>query len=407
MMTLDRQVSNNNFYAFLWHAVFLALANNFMDIDTVIPAMILDAGGSSLQLGLLTAVMISSGQVSQLFFAPYLSNQLFKKKFLLLGINLRIFSLLALAGLFISADAFSGGTVIMLIFVLIAIFAVSGGFANINYMDILGKSIIQNHRKHFFSMKQIISSIGVLVSAYFARKILQTYGFPKNYTLLFTSAGFLLTLASLGFWRIREVQADALKIPHFKNYLAKIATEIKGNKRLKYYLLVLNTQGVVLVLLPFLILFAKNQMDVANAAVGNYLLLKVIGSVIAGGTLYIFAKKLKYRYLLYITSLSAIIISLLVIFVPETYLFPQIFLLAGLIFAFYRMTIGGVLLEVTNTQNRALYTGISGAGNILPGLYPIFSGWIVGKFSFTLFFAITILFLSFSIYFIYKLNCKH
>jgi len=406
-MRLNKQVSNNNFYVFLWHAVFLALANNFMDIDTVIPAMILDAGGNSFQLGLLTAVMISSGQVSQLFFAPYLSNQLFKKKFLLFGINLRVFSLLALALLFVSAEALNGGTVILLIFILIAIFAVSGGFANINYMDILGKSIIQNQRKHFFSLKQIIASIGVLISAYFARKILQTYGFPKNYTLLFASAGILLSIASLGFWRIQEVKTEGLKISHLKNYLSKVATEIKKNNRLKYYLLVLNTQGVVLVLLPFLILFAKNKMDVTNAAVGNYLLLKVIGSVIAGGTLYIFAKKLKYRYLLYLTSIAAIVTSLLVLNLQPHYLFPWIFLLAGLIFAFYRMTIGGVLLEVTNSQNRALYTGITGAGNILPGLYPIFSGWIVGKFSFTAFFTITILILSLSLYFINKLNCQH
>jgi MFS family permease len=406
-MELNKKISNKNIHSLIWHAVFLALANNFMDIDTVIPAMILDAGGSSFQLGLLTAVMISSGQVSQLFFASYLSNKLVKKKFLLAGINLRIFSLLSLAALFISAKFLSGGVVILLIFIFIAIFAVSGGFANISYVDIMGKSILKEQRKHFFSIKQIISSIGVLVSAYFARKILQNFNFPQNYTYLFASAGILLTVASLGFWRIHEVRAEVLKISHFRDYLGKILHEVKDNRRLKYYLFVLNTQGVVLVLLPFLILFAKNKMDVANSAVGNYLLLKVIGSVFAGGILFLFARKLKYRYLLYITSVAAIIISLLVMFVPPAYLFPQIFLLAGLIFAFYRMTISGVLLEVTTTQNRALYTGITGAGNILPGLYPILSGWIVGQFSFAAFFITTVLILTLSIFFIYKLNCRH
>jgi hypothetical protein len=41
-MTLTRNISNHNFYAFLWHAGFLAFAQNFMDVDTVIPAMIIE-----------------------------------------------------------------------------------------------------------------------------------------------------------------------------------------------------------------------------------------------------------------------------------------------------------------------------------------------------------------------------
>ena len=38
-MILSREISNHNFYAFLWHAGFLALAQNFMDVDTVIHAI--------------------------------------------------------------------------------------------------------------------------------------------------------------------------------------------------------------------------------------------------------------------------------------------------------------------------------------------------------------------------------
>ena len=44
-MELNKQISQHNYYLFLWHAVFLALAINFTDVDTIIPAMMLDAGG--------------------------------------------------------------------------------------------------------------------------------------------------------------------------------------------------------------------------------------------------------------------------------------------------------------------------------------------------------------------------
>ena len=63
-MKINNQTSKHNYYSFLWHAVFLALAINFMDMDTIIPAMMLDAGGSALQLGILTAIMLGGGRVA-------------------------------------------------------------------------------------------------------------------------------------------------------------------------------------------------------------------------------------------------------------------------------------------------------------------------------------------------------
>ncbi len=55
-MKLNQSISGNNFRAFLWHAVFLALAINFIDMDTVISSMLVNAGGNAFSL----------------FFLPYL-----------------------------------------------------------------------------------------------------------------------------------------------------------------------------------------------------------------------------------------------------------------------------------------------------------------------------------------------
>src|SRR5680860_558237 len=95
-MALTNKISTHNFYSFLWHASFLAFAKNFMDVDTIIPAMIVEAGGGAMHIGIMTAIMLGGSSFMQLFFAPYLSNKAQKKNYLLLGINVRIF---ALAGL--------------------------------------------------------------------------------------------------------------------------------------------------------------------------------------------------------------------------------------------------------------------------------------------------------------------
>jgi len=405
-MYLTERISKNNYYSFLWHAIFLALAQNFMDTDTIIPAVMIDAGGTPLHIGILTAIVIGSGRLSQLIFAPFLNNKPYKKIFLLTGINARIITLIGMMLLFIFTKMLSNNLIIWLIFILIFTFSISGGFANITYTDILGKSVLQENRKHFFSIKQVISSFGVLISAYLARYLLRIYDYPKNYAVLFFIAAVLLGIASLGFWKIKEVEAENLKIRHLKEFLPIIRKELKTNKRFANYLLLTNTQGVTLVFLPFLILYTKDIFGAVGQNIGNYLLLKVIGGVIAGSIMFYYARKVRYHYLLYITSIISILIAISILIFPGDILFPYIFLFGGLVYAFHKIAIGGILLEITTNKNRVLYTGLSGAGNILPAIFPLLGGWIIIQYGFTSFFLTIIFIVLISFYFIYKLNCQ-
>jgi len=116
-LKLTPGISRHNYYSFLWHASFLALAQNFMDIDTVIPAMLVDAGGNGFHIGLMTAIMLGGSSFTQLIFAPFISNQPYKKKFLLLGINTRIISLLFMS--IMLYFSITGRHTIWLIFLLI------------------------------------------------------------------------------------------------------------------------------------------------------------------------------------------------------------------------------------------------------------------------------------------------
>ncbi len=149
-MQISEKRSKINFRSYLWHAIFLALASNFMDVDTIIPSMLVKAGGNSVHLGLLTAIMLGGSSVMQLVFAPMLSKKPFKLKYLLLGINLRVVALLLISVMFFFSRSLSGDTIIVLIFVLISIFSFSGSYSGISYTDILGKSIRAESRKSFF-----------------------------------------------------------------------------------------------------------------------------------------------------------------------------------------------------------------------------------------------------------------
>jgi MFS family permease len=405
-INLSKSVSKHNFYSFLMHAIFLALAMNFMDVDTIIPAMLIESGGSSMHIGLLTAIMLGGSSFTQLLFSPYLQNKSFKKKHLLFGINARIASLAGLSLLFFFSVSLSGDARILFIFILITIFAFSGAFANISYTDILGKSVLPDSRKSFFSIKQVLTGSGVLISAFFARRVLMSRQFPENYTFMFLIAAVFLGLASIGFWRIKETVASGYKIKGLKAFLNAVRVEIQSNSKLKYYLSFVNTLGISVAIFPFLILYAKENYQVGSSEIGRFLIFKVTGVVATGMLLFFVSKKIRYRYLLYSTVLLTLFIPLFVMISNGSSRFFWVFFVGGIAYSLYTISINGVLLEVSDNQNRALYTGIAGAGNILPTLFPISAGWIIKAYGFNIFFIIFMVVVTSSLFFIYKLHCN-
>lgn len=138
-MELIGKISNHNFKSFLWHATFLAFAKNFMDVDTILPSMVVESGGGALHIGILTVIMMGGSSFTQIFFAPFISNKSYKKKYLLLGINTRVFALFGLGMLLFLLQAGQQVYVLWLIFFFITTFSLAGAYNNISYVDILGK----------------------------------------------------------------------------------------------------------------------------------------------------------------------------------------------------------------------------------------------------------------------------
>ncbi|MCD4742202.1 MAG: hypothetical protein K8R67_06970, partial [Desulfobacteraceae bacterium] len=75
-------------------------------------------------------------------------------------------------------------------------------------------------------------------------------------------------------------------------------------------------------------------------------------------------------------------------------------------YSIFSITMNGVLLEVSGKENRAIYTGFAGAGSIIPAIFPLIAGYLITVFGFQNFFLLYIVMILFSIFFIYKLNCK-
>jgi MFS family permease len=405
-MDLTKNISTHNFKSFLWHASFLALAKNFMDVDTIIPSMIVEAGGGAMHIGILTTIMMGGSSFTQLFFAPFVSNKTYKKRFLLLGINTRVFALLGLGLLLFLLQGGQHAYVLWLVFFFITTFSIAGAFTNISYVDILGKSISQNKRKTFFSTNQIISGVIVLSSAFLAKRVLEWKAYPENYAFMFFIGAMLLLIATAGFWSIKEVVPSRLRISGIKAFFRVLRAELQQNRKLGYFLGYINTQGIAISFLPFIILYAKETFHTQSADTGIFLIYKIVGVVFVSLLVLLGARKIKYNLLLYSNVLLSLFLVSFAFFIQDGASIKYIFVLGGIVYSLFSMSMNGLLLEVSGNENRALYTGFAGAGNILPAMFPIVGGLIISQLGFRAFFVLFMMIIAMAAFFIYKIDCK-
>lgn len=404
-MALSTKISKHNFRSFLWHAGFLAFAQNFMDIDTVIPAMLVEAGGTPLHIGIMAAILTGGSSFTQIIFAPLVSNDHYKRKYLLAGINSRMIALLAIAYMLWRSVNNNSNNILFFLFIAITIFAVGGAFANVSYTDILGKSVNQESRKKFFSTKQLITGSVVLISAFLAFKVLNLRPYPGNYALMFVIGFAGLSTASIGFWRLKETVPSKLKIRGVRHYFEVMRQELRTNGRIKYFLGFINTQGIAISFLPFVILYAKDIFNTGSADTGRFLIFKVLGGVLISMMILLFTRFSKYRILLYLNVLFSVSLPAILLLSQDDPPFWLLFLLGGLVFSIYSITMNGVLLEISGNDNRTIYAGLAGAGNILPALFPLLGGWMIRVFGYRPFFLLYGGVVLLALFFIYRLRC--
>jgi len=83
-----------------------------------------------------------------------------------------------------------------------------------------------------------------------------------------------------------------------------------------------------------------------------------------------------------------------------------LFVLTGIFITTFNISRNGILVEISSNENRATYTGISGAGNILPTFFPLVAGILISLLGYYITFSIVSLIVASSFVFIKKINCR-
>jgi MFS family permease len=368
---------SKNYIYFWWHAFFLAITVVFTEINTVIPSLILKAGGNEILLGFLTSILVGFPFITKFFFAFFLHSRPRKKPFLLIGIFVRTVSLFSIGFITGYAKNMNDTLMITIIFVLMGFFSIGGAFAGISYVDVLGKTVHESKRKITMSVKQLITAISTLIFGFAARYVVSAYEYPTNYSYMFLIAGTSLLIASIGFWKLKEdrIEKKIEKIK-LKNIFKIIKDLNKKDRNLFFYIIFLNLSAFSQTTIPFYIAYAKKGFGLTGEEVGNYIIFQVIGMIVATPIWYYISKNGSFKRIikncLILAAITPIYALLSMSFGVNLYIFT--FLLTGFSLSARNIAVEGLLIEISQDDNRALYSGISGAFSIVSAIFPILSG---------------------------------
>ncbi|MBW2607011.1 MAG: MFS transporter [Deltaproteobacteria bacterium] len=400
--------ANQNFYAFIWHALFLAFVSTFVDVNTVLSSFILRIGGSSIHVGMITAISIGLPMITQLLFAGFLSGQPLKKPFLLMGIYIRVFALAGMGYTLTISDSSDHMRLLVMVFLWIGIFSLSGAFAEISYTDILGKVLPRSQRKRFLIFKQLISSTGMLVSSIVASRLVIRLPYPLNYTMLFFMAALLLFIAAFGFLMIKEDTGYVSNYSGIIHIIRSIPRLIKSESNLINFIILVNLTSLGITIIPFYVVFSKSIFGLTNNQIGNYLFLLFLGMIISTFFWGLVSNRFRYKGVSFGCIVTGGLLPITVLLVSRFGMgvYQWIFFLAGFSISAAKISYQGILLEITNNDNRAIFTGIVGTLSLTTALFPLMAGVLIKHFGFNVVFTIISPLIITAIFFLRRIRCS-
>jgi MFS family permease len=372
--------------AFYWHAFFLAVTTSFTEVNTVMPALILEAGGTEVAVGVLTAIMLGLPLITQLVFAGFLHTRERKKPYLLLAINLRV---LALGAAAVGIALYGTGTMIIpIVFAAMTVFALSGAFAGVSYTELVGNLVRTANRRTFFVRRQVITTLGLLASAIVTRFLLGAAAFPDGYVLLFAMAAAFLFVAAGGFWALREPPLDEESARPTGGVVAAIRQApamLRADQNLRSLILVANLVALGFTSIPLVTALAHRTYELDSATVGTFVLIQIGGMLAANVVWNRLVRRGGFRLVLQVelVLIAALFpLALLVSAVAPLWTFALLYLVTGAIISGQKIAIEGALVQISPDGRRALYAGVFGAANLGAAFMPLLTGVLVGVLGF-------------------------
>ena len=394
-----------NHYKNILHGFFLAIGTTIAEPHTILPLIVSHFGGGAILIGFYSALLRGGAILVQLYAAFHAQSYPYMLKYLR-----RVFLSRFIAWFFIGlsiillGDHYPNLTLFCIGFGLF-VFSFSAGFGAIYFREIVAKIFTHKFRGKTMATRQFFAAFASIISGAGAGYILQTKPAPDSYGILFIISTILMGFGYLAFGTIEEPikQKVATKEKSFKLFLQNALGILKADKQLQIQVITFLFAYSYLFSLPFIILDAKQHINLNGQAIGMLITSQMIGAMFSNIVWGKLSSKGLNKLIANIT-ISMSIVSILLAFISgNIYLYMLIFFIMGASIDGNRIASGNLILILAPEEKRPVYTALQ--TNIISfGIFfSIIGGVILSLSSYTFLYIWTILFLCLALFLSFKL----
>lgn len=401
MNNQEVQLSVRNLILGIGNGAIFWLAMAFLDPETVLPAFAMDIGGGNiLWVGILVAMIGSGWCWPQVFVASILQTKPRYLPYYRLSALARIITRFAIWAAIMLLGTRMPVVLLAVVAILLFVYASAGGVGLIPFMSIVSDTIPATWRGKFFGARLFLGGLLGFGAGFVVKHVLSPgsgWDFPHNYgqLVLFSAVAVTVSVVLFSFAEERPHPVPAHQLP-LRLQLARGPRFFRRDPNFRrlvrarvFYAL---AYGLCV---PFIVPFALQQFGVAKAAVGIFLMARVL-SFSGANTLWSYiSDRIGNRLVLLISGVAATMLPLMMALGPQilqielawlggsvssvTVYFLLGFVLVGLSSGGQMLGQINYLLEVAPPRLRTTYLGFYFTVLLPLAWVPVIGSLIIGQ----------------------------
>jgi len=388
------------------HGFFLTVGTTIAEPSTILPLIVNYFGGSSMLVGFFAALLRGGAIIVQLFAAFKAQSYPLMLPYLRRVFLIRFLAWFAIGLAIILLGKEHPDLTLLAIGLGLFVFSFSAGFGAIYFKDIVAKVFSHKFRGKTMAYRQFFSALGGLISGALAAAVLEFFEPPYSFGYLFMISAFVMGLGYFAFATVDEPKKEKIapRENSFKTFLHNAMTLLRSDKDLQVQVSTFLLAYGYLIALPFIILDAKENIDLTGVAIGTFITAQMVGAMLSN----LLWGKISGNGFNRLTANIALvlhIIAILIAFNATTfYEYIAIFFLVGAATDGNRIASGNLILILAPPEKRPIYVALQINIISFGMFFSILGGAILHFSNYTLLYSVTLVILLLALLISFKLK---
>ena len=380
---IDKHLKHN-FIVNVMDGAFFGLAMGFASMVTIVPLFVASMTDSTILIGLVGSVHMIGWNLPQILTANWVAKL---KRFLPMVMWMTFherWPFFGLAAVALLIPTLGSTAALILTFLMLAWFALGGGFTATAWQTMIGKIMPIQRRGFFWGTQSSLVAVGMAIGGFVGGVWLEVNEYPQNFASLFFIAGvsMMVSMAFLGWTREPAIEAED-HIKERKLSLRYFVDIWNRDRNFRWFTAMRALSQVAHVAISFFTIYGVRQFDMSESTAGAMLVVMTLSQTVAAPMLGGLGDRIGHRRVYAIGAASLALSVVAAMLAPDVSWLYITFALGGVGHTVFWTTGMTMTVEFGPEAERPYYVGLVNT-LIAPAnlTAPFIGGWLVDAFSF-------------------------